>query len=169
MTEAPEAALARYADGLADAVEAALGAWVERAVARRLAYPSGAEPPPETAPPPPTPPPDLATAAAAAGRRAVADVGPRLRDLLALDIDDQWTNPLAILRSAVAYPSAVLADAGAPPVERDAHDARINPDDVYDLAPVAFADLGPTVHERGLEWGAAKAHVHLRRRREDSR
>ena len=32
--------------------------------------------------------------------------------------------------------------------------------------PASFADLDPTLAELGLRWGAAKAHVVLRRRRE---
>jgi hypothetical protein len=39
------------------------------------------------------------------------------------------------------------------------------PDDVYDLTPASFADVDPALHEPGLVWGAAKAHVHLARRR----
>ena len=39
------------------------------------------------------------------------------------------------------------------------------PDDVYDLAPATFDDVSPDLHDPGLRWGAAKAHVHLKRRR----
>jgi hypothetical protein len=95
----------------------------------------------------------------------VAAVEPALRDLLRADVDDQRTNPLAILRGAVRYPTGVLRAAGVPPVERDAHAVALFPEDDYDLSPAAFADLGPSVHEPGLRWGAAKAHVILRRRR----
>jgi hypothetical protein len=59
----------------------------------------------------------------------------------------------------------VLADAGVPPVHRDGAAERLFPDDVYDLTPASFADLDAAVHEPGLVWGAAKAHVILRRRR----
>jgi hypothetical protein len=38
---------------------------------------------------------------------------------------------------------------------------------VYDLSPAAFADLDPSLREPGLTWGAAKAHVHLARRRRE--
>jgi hypothetical protein len=144
------AAFARYSGELVTAVEAALGPWIEASIA-------GRHPGPMT--------PELTAEAAAAGARARAEVIPRLRDLLALDVDAQWTNPLAIIRTAVVYPNEVLANAGVAPVDRDDYDARINPDDLYDLGPATFADLGPDVHERGLLWGAAKAHVHLRRRR----
>ena len=99
---------------------------------------------------------------------AVADIGHKLRELLALDPDEQWTNPLSIIRQAAAYPTAVLSWAGVAPVERDATDVRLYPDDLYWLVPAAFADLGTEVHERGLIWGAAKAHVHLLRHRAPS-
>ncbi|MEZ5407837.1 MAG: hypothetical protein R2761_07425 [Acidimicrobiales bacterium] len=148
------AALARYGEALTEAVEAALGPWMAAAVEARL--PAGLDPGQRA---------EVDRALADAAGRAVADVGGRLRQLLALDLDDQWTNPLSIIRQAVAYPTAVLAAAGAPPVARDDTDAALHPDDVYGLVPLAFADLGPEVHERGLEWGAAKAHVHLTRRR----
>lgn len=148
------ATLARYGEALTVAVEAALGPWMAAAVDARL--PAGLGPAQRA---------DLDRALAEATDRAVADVGGKLRHLLALDLDDQWTNPLSIIRQAVAYPTAVLAATGAPPVARDDTDAALHPDDVYGLVPLAFADLGPEVHERGLEWGAAKAHVHLTRRR----
>jgi hypothetical protein len=100
-----------------------------------------------------------------AGQAAVADVGRRVGDLLALDIDEQWTNPLSIIRSAIRYPTEVLAEVGAAPVPRDDQARRFMPDDVYDLAPAAFADLHPDLHDLGIRWGAAKAHIHLQRRR----
>ena len=149
------AALVRYAAALADAVVAALPGWVERSVAARFADWSG-QPAPD----------EVREAAAAAGREAVAEVEPPLRQLLATDVDAQRTNPLALLRRAVRHPTDVLARAGVPPVERDAHAERLFPADLYDLGPAAFADLGPEVHEPGLVWGAAKAHVLLRRRRQ---
>ena len=147
---AEDEAFARYGQALADAVERALGPWVTGAVEQRLA--------------PVRPTPEVAARTEAAAAEATAEIGRRLRDLLALDLEDQWTNPLAIIRQAVAWPTAVLAEAGAPPVDRDDHEARLHPDDVYALTPAAFADLGPEVHDAGLVWGAAKAHVHLRRR-----
>lgn len=150
---ADAAALARYAADLAARVEAAIPGWVERCVREVLAAQGLAL--------------DEATAAAAtdAGKAAQADGGPRLRALLETDIDEQRQNPLGILRSLVTYPTAVLRDAGAGPVSRDDFAARNFPDDVFDLTPAAFADVGPDLHEPGLVWGAAKAHIHLSRRR----
>ena len=97
-----------------------------------------------------------------AGAAAVADVEAPLRALLAQDVDEQRSNPLAVVRRAVAHPTAVLRAAGVPPVVRDAHAEQLFPDDDYDLTPGGFADLAPSVHEPGLVWGAAKAHVILR-------
>jgi hypothetical protein len=109
-------------------------------------------------------PADVAAEAHAAGRRAQAEVGPRIRALLDADIDEQRTTPLAILRSAaVAYPSGVLAAAGVPPVVRDRAAEELFPEDLYDLALASFADLDPTLAETGLYWGAAKAFEHKRR------
>ena len=154
---ADAAALAGYAAALADAVDAAIPGWVTRAVSAVLAaqgLPAGGE---------------VAAAAEAAGAAARADGAPRVRALLAADIDDQRGNPLAILRSLVRYPTDVLRAAGARPVPRDEFATRNFPEDVYDLAPAAFADVDPALHDPGLVWGAAKAHVHLARRRREGR
>jgi hypothetical protein len=151
---ADAAALETRARALAEALVAALPGWVERSVADRFRAWSGVEPPPA-----------VVTAAREAGAAAVREVEPPLRALLAQDVDEQRANPLAIVRRAVVHPTHVLRAAGVPPVVRDAHAARLFPADDYDLSPAAFADLHASVHEPGLEWGAAKAHVVLRRRR----
>lgn len=152
-TASDEAALARFADDLADGVEAALGPWVERSVAAiATAYAPGLAA-------------RLASAAVVAGREATATVVPEVRALLRTDVDRQATGPLAVLRGAVVFPTAVLVDAGVPPVQRDAFDERAFPEDRYGLSPASFADIDPSLHEPGLTWGAAKAHVVLARRR----
>ena len=139
------------ATALADAVEAALPRWVERSVRRVLRTYRGEA--------------DAAVmeSAARAGEQAVAEVGPELRALLATDVDEQHSTPLTLLRAAVRYPTTVLRDAGVPPVARDEQQARLFPDDDYDLAPANFADVDPALAEPGLAWGAAKAYVHLQR------
>ena len=148
------AALAVHAKALVAAVDAVLPGWVERVVRERWAQWRG-EPVPA----------EVVAAAQAAGARARDEIMPALRTLLATDVDEQRSNPLAVIRSAARHPTGVLSDAGVPPVERD-HDARrLFPDDLYDLSPATFADLHPSVHDPGLVWGAAKAHVILRRRR----
>jgi hypothetical protein len=83
--------------------------------------------------------------------------------LVALDIDDQRSTPLTLLRAAVRYPTEVLQAAGVPPVERDPIQIRLLPDDLYDLSPASFADVDPALREPGLMWGAAKALAHRRR------
>jgi hypothetical protein len=110
-------------------------------------------------------PPHAAVVAAArdAGRRAADEVGGEMRALLAADIDDQRSTPLTLLRSAVRFPTEVLRSAGVPPVERDPIQARLLPDDLYDLSPASFADVDPSLAEPGLVWGAAKAMAHRRR------
>lgn len=151
--EADEKRLAGYAAALADGIEAALPGWVAAAVARRLPNVDEQQ--------------QRVDAVASAGQAAAADVGGRVRELLSLDIDEQWTNPLSLIRSAIRYPNQILADAGVVEVARDAQSARFQPDDVYDLAPASFADLAPELHDLGISWGAAKAHVHLQRRRRE--
>lgn len=152
-----ERRLAAFADELADGVRAALPRWVVRSVHQRYDAWAGGVPA------------EVASAAEAAGQRAADDVGQRVADLLAMDVDDQWTNPLAIVRTAVRWPTRVLDEAGVPPVVRDALAEQHFPDDVYDLVPGAFADLDEGLHEPGLVWGAAKAHVVLARRRAEGR
>jgi len=69
------------------------------------------------------------------------------------------------VRSAVVFPTEVLRAAGVPPVDRDEAARTMFPDDDYDLTPASFAELDPALTEVGIVWGAAKAHVHLARRR----
>ena len=141
-----------HATALADAVDAALPGWVERSVARVLAAWQGGPPDPE-----------VLEAAREAGLRAKAEVGAAVRTRVEADIDAQRTTPLALLRSAVRYPTRILQEAGVPPVERDPMQVRLLPDDLYDLSPASFADVDPTLAEPGMVWGAAKALAHRRR------
>lgn len=149
------AALAAYAEALAGAVDAALAGWVERVVRVRWVQWREVDPPE-----------DIVAAARRAGAGARLEVMPRLRELLATDVDDQRSNPLALIRLAARHATEVLRQAGMPPLERDADARRLFPDDLYDLTPATFSDLDPSVHEPGLVWGAAKAHIVLRRRRQ---
>jgi hypothetical protein len=151
---ADAAALAGHAAALAAAVEAAIPGWVDRSVRGVLAAQG-------------LPPDDAAIATAAAA--AKADGAPRVEALLETDVDAQPTNPLSILRSLVPYPTEVLSAAGATPVPRDDFATRTFPDDVYDLTPASFAEVDESLHEPGLVWGAAKAHIHLARRRREGK
>lgn len=151
--DADAAAFSAYGARLAEGIEAALPGWVEQGVQRLLVAWTGAA--------------DAEAMAAArrAGAEAQAEIGPQVRQLLALDADEQRANPLALVRTAVRYPTEVLQAAGVPPLQRDAVAEEQHPDDLYDLTPATFADLDPALHELGIEWGAAKAHLHLSRRR----
>ena len=141
--------LAEHAVALADAIDDVLPGWVERSVRARLG----------------TVPPDVAAAARDAGERARAEVGAAVRELVLRDVDEQRGNPLALLRTAVRYPTQVLHDAGAPIVERDKFSRERFPDDVYDLTPANWSDIDPSLQELGIAWGAAKAFEHKQRHR----
>lgn len=151
------ARLTSYASDLADAVDRTLGGWVQRVVEERWRAWRGGPPPTE-----------LVDAARRAGATAVEVIGPDVRALLGQDVDRQRSNPLALLRRAVDHATAVLRRAGVPEAARDEEARRLFPDDPYDITPAAFTDIDPTLHEPGLLWGAAKAHVILRRRRRGS-
>lgn len=136
---------------LADGAIAALPGWVERCVAEACERVGIA-----TA--------DLSGPAHAAGLQCAADIGPPLRELLATDVDEQQTTPLSVLRSAVRFPTQVLADGDVPVPERDGFDAARFPDDPYGLTPASFADIDPELGPIGIVWGAAKAFEVLQRR-----
>jgi len=148
-----ERQLALYAQELADGIVQALGPWVERSVTTIHTAWSGGVPD------------AVAAAARVAGQQAADAVGASVAELLATDVDAQRVNPLQLLRAATIYPTGVLRDAGVPPVVRDSEAERQFPDDHYDLTPASFADVDPALHNAGIAWGAAKAHVILRRRR----
>lgn len=126
-----------HATALADAIETALPRWV-----RRVA--PGVDPAP-----------------------IVAEVMPRMRELLAADIDEQATTPLAIIREvAVPLLTSSLRAAGVevPSAARDEFVAARFPDDVYGLTPSSWADIDESLVSPGIAWGAAKAFVHKQRR-----
>lgn len=154
---ADAAALAEHARSLADAVETAVRGWVERSIRQVLADQQIAVDE------------DVAERIAAAAAAAGVEADRRVRALLATDVDEQAANPMAVLRSLVGHATEVLRAAGARPVARDEFRERAFPDDVYDLSPAAFGDVDPALHEPGLVWGAAKAHVHLARRRREGK
>jgi hypothetical protein len=130
-----------------------LPGWSERVVRERLeSRPEGAGP-------------DLVRRARVAGQEAADALGPELRALLAADVDEQRENPMAVVRRAVAWPTAVLQEAGVAPAERDSYAASRFPDDVYGITPTNFADIDPRLAEVGLVWGALKARAHLARHR----
>jgi hypothetical protein len=128
---------------LAAAVTEALPGWVVRGVVRLA--------------------PELQAEAEDAGRRAAADVGPRLRDLVSADVDEQRVNPLLLVRDAVRYPTQVLAGAGIPPVRRSPFDEEHFPEDPHGLVPMTWRDVDESLHDLGIVWGARKAMAHRAR------
>lgn len=146
-----EAKLVEISQTLADLLNDALGPWIVRAVEQR-ATEAGALTDQVLA--------DAEQAAADAS----TDIGTRIRELLATDIDQQTSTPLALLREAISYPTEVLTNHNVPAPERPAFETDAFPDDHYGLSPANFADIDPELKIPGLEWGAAKAYVHLKRR-----
>jgi len=145
------------ANDLAAALDREIGPWVERAVARIMTAYRGQVPP------------ATADAAHVAALRARVEVGAEIRAFLGLDVDEQRTNPLAILRAAVRYPTGVLREAGVPPVRRDEFKERAFPDDIYDLSPATWKDVDTSLQEPGIVWSAWKAKTILDRRRSEGR
>ena len=94
----------------------------------------------------------------------VGAVMPEIRALLASDIDEQRTTPLALVRDrAVPLLTAALAEAGALAVDRDDFTRSRFPHDVYGLTPSSWADIDESLTEPGIAWGAAKAFTHRQR------
>jgi hypothetical protein len=148
-----DGALADVGAELAEAVAAAVPGWVERSVLHLVRAWSGAVPP------------HVAAEARAAGAAAGREVGDGLRALLGAGVDDQWTNPMTIVRRAVPHAAGVLERAGVGDVERSAEDEAHHPADRYGLTPQTFADVDPSLHDLGIRWGATKARAHLARHR----
>jgi hypothetical protein len=146
------AALDEYAQALASGIDEALPGWVMRSVERIMRAWAGDVPT------------DVVRAAERAAHHAQVETGAAMRALLAADIDDQHSTPLTLLRQAVKYPTEVLRQAGVPPVERDRFAEQAFPDDVYDLSPATWSDVDPRLTAPGINWGAAKAFEHKRRR-----
>jgi hypothetical protein len=129
---------------LAAAVLEALPGWVQRCLDRHL-FDVPAE------------------VIAATAKHARELVEAPLVSLLSGDIDAQRGSPLAIVRIAVAAPTVILRSAGVEPVDRDPFAQSAFPDDLYDLSPATWADLGDAVSEPGLRWSVGKAVAHRKR------
>lgn len=100
-----------------------------------------------------------------AGQAATTRIVGELRALFLRDPEDQRSTPLEIVRGAYREPTAVLAAAGIPAVERDEFAERAWPDDTYGLVVHGLGDLGDEdLAPMQMAWGLAKAKV-LRARR----
>ena len=103
------------------------------------------------------------------GRVTSEVIARNLAQLLSTDVDAQQTNPLHVLRGATTAATIALQSAKVSPVRRDEFEVRAMPNDVYAIGPLAWRDLGESVHEAGITWGAWKAAVVLSRRREEGK
>lgn len=136
---------------LADAIEEGLPAWINGCVEQRMTQAFGASTD------------EARLKAKHASERAVRELVPVIRDLLARDVDEQWTTPLALVREAVRYPTEVLAECKVPTVARDRFVGERFPNDVYALTPANLSELGENVADLAIIWGANKAWEHKRR------
>lgn len=156
--------LARIGAQFALAVVGAVPAWVEHSVLRvldafeaaggKLGSEDGRE--------------GVRARARQSGEQAAEALRGPLQRLLASDVDAQSATPLVLVRQLVAFPTAVLAGAGVPPVERDRFAEQHFPDDRYGLTPASLAVLGEGPADLALAWGAAKAAAHRARHRHPS-
>lgn len=80
-----------------------------------------------------------------------------LERLLSKPFADQERGPLEVFQEAMRFPTEALAEAGVEPVGRDPVTENALPGDRYDLAPASTRDLGETLWQIHLEWGATKA------------
>lgn len=81
----------------------------------------------------------------------------QLDELAELPFGEQRRGPLELLQEAMRFPTAVLADTGLPPIERDEAVMAALPGDSYGLAPASSRQLGEDAWRAHLAWGVAKA------------
>lgn len=101
--------------------------------------------------------------------RVVDDAVNELFALLKRDVDDQFDNPLQVLRRATRSAHLALHEAGVAEPTRDEFETRAMPDDVYAIGPLTWRDLSDEVHDAGITWGAWKAATVLSRRRDEGK
>jgi len=151
-TSDDEVELCRISDDFAERLVGSLPGWLERVATQRMFDATGRGP--DEA--------DRRSIAACCGH--IADrVAPLVRDVVTADVDSAAGSPLALLREAVGPLNALLDELGVAHASRDRMAAELFPDDPHDLGPASFADIDPELVEFGVAWGAARAHVHLRR------
>jgi hypothetical protein len=141
---------ADYGAALVLAVDASIRPWLQHVVGLRI----GSD--------------DFSPALNRAIEDAALEVHTALTALAMADVDQPLSGPLERIRQAIARLTPHLLDAGAVPSARDPFDVQMRPDDLFALGPMAFVDLGDAVHTAGITWGAAKAHLHQKRRQGSS-
>ena len=103
---------------------------------------------------------------AAVAAQTATDLAEPVERALTADVDAGVGSPLAVMRAGCGLVTGLLEELGVPAVERDEFSIAHFPDDRHALGPATFGDIHDSLHEPGIVWGAARAHVHLRRRRE---
>lgn len=103
---------------------------------------------------------ELQTQIAAVAQEVVRSI----TELVTADVDTPLSGPLERVRRAVEPLTIALDERNAPLPSRDPIDSQMRPDDRYALGPMTFLDISQDVHNAGIAWGAAKAHLHMRRR-----
>jgi len=147
-----ELELSRISTEFADLLVDSLPGWLERVANQRMVAATGTEPAEA----------DIRAVAERCG--AIADsISPAVREVVTADVDSAVGNPLALLREAVAPLNELLLELKVPAPARDKMDSEMFPADTYGLGPASFADVDPALVDAGITWGAARAHVHLRR------
>jgi len=147
-----ELELGRISAEFANRLVESLPGWLERVATQRLVEAAGVVPNKEE-------------------RQVIVDrcsliadsTGPAVRDVVMADVDVAAGSPLALLRDAVAPLNELLAELEVHAPARDRMDTEMFPADTYGLGPASFADVDPALVDPGITWGAARAHVHLRR------
>lgn len=146
-----------YPQRLLDAVTANVAQWIERAMTQAC---EGATVEIREA---------VASSLQEVRSDTLAYVREHLSALLNTDVDAQQRNPLEVLRASTRFANAALREANVPRPVRDEYQQRFDPDDEFLLGPMAWMDLGESVHEAGIEWGAWKAATVLTRRRAEGK
>lgn len=95
----------------------------------------------------------------------VDSVNTRMRRLVSADIDEPLSGPLEIVRQSAVPLTTLLVELGAEARARDPYASGARPEDVFDIGPMSFLEFDEAVQDAGIRWGAAKAYVHMRRRR----
>ncbi len=80
-----------------------------------------------------------------------------LEALLTLPYPDQPRGPFEVFQEATSFVGKGLEAAGVDPPARSSADEQALPGDRYGIAPISSRDLGRTVWEAHLRWGASKA------------
>lgn len=153
----PDDGLSEYSQTLLDACVAAIPEWITNRIQHVCLVSGGIVPEIVT------------TKVAGVAHATQAQVQIDLMALLSVDVDAQRTNPLQVLRGSTLMATALLIEAGIPPVRRDEFEVRSMPDDMFALGPLTWRDLGDDVHDAGIQWGAWKAAMIISRRRDEGK